>query len=97
MEKRGPKRSLASPIIRCAILIWTILCFLGTIYFILRYGILLQGLVATVVTLLFATIIWIFPFLGLALVYFYFTPTDRAPAVMFQDLLREGIRRSELA
>ena len=76
METKVLGRSRFSPIILYSILAWTI-CFIGTWFIILKYGILLKGLIAIVVTFLFAAIIWIIPFAGLVLFYLYVTPVER--------------------
>lgn len=96
METRLFSKSWFSPIIFYSILAWTIICFIGTWLIIFEYGILLDGFIATVVTLFFATIIWVIPFVGLVLSYLYVTPTEELSSyVMFKDLIRKGIRGSQ--
>lgn len=76
-------------------IVWTIICFIGTWVIILKYGILLQGLIAIVTTFFFAATIWVIPFTGLILLSLWVSPAeDSPPYVMFKDLIKKGMRRS---
>ncbi len=77
MEATGLGRSRFSPLIVYSIVVWTILCFMGTWFIILGYGILRGGLVATLVTFFFAAVIWAIPVAGLALLYLYAIPAKK--------------------
>ncbi len=77
MEATGIGRSRLSPLIVYSILVWTVLCIMGTWFIILGYGLLKGGLVATLVTFFFAAVIWVIPFAGLALLYLYAIPFNR--------------------
>lgn len=95
METRVFGKSWFSSIINHSILAWTIICFIGTWVIILKYGILLKGLIAIVVTFFFAAAIWAIPFAGLILLSLYATPPEEPlPFVMFKDMIRKGIRQS---
>ncbi len=74
METRVFDRQWFSPVILYSILVWTVICFIGTWLVILGYGILMNGLIATMVTFLFAAVIWIIPFVGLVFFYLYMIP-----------------------
>ncbi len=94
MESRVFSRSWFSPIISYAILSWTIICFIGTWFVILKYGILLEGVIAIVTTFFFAATLWMIPLTGLILLSLYVTPSEEStPFVMFKELMRRGIRR----
>jgi hypothetical protein len=67
MEKRVFRKSRFSQVISYLILSWTILCFIGTWFVILNYGILLNGFIAVMTTFFFAAVIWVIPFAGLVL------------------------------
>lgn len=69
METRFFNKSLLSSIIFSSILVWTMICFMGTLLIILEYEILTMGLIATVVTFFFATVAWAIPIAVLALFY----------------------------
>jgi hypothetical protein len=71
MESRLLTKNLLSPILFYTILAWTALCVMGTWFIILKYGIILKGLIAAVTTLFFGTVIWAIPFSGLVLFYLY--------------------------
>lgn len=99
METTVLSRSRFSPIAYYSIPAWTLLCFLGTWYIILEYGILRNGFVGVVVTFLFATVIWAIPFSALVLFYLYLTPSENPPAprILFKDLIRKGMSQMEEA
>ena len=94
METRVFSRRWFSPIISYSILSWTIICFIGTWFVILKYGILLEGLIAIMTTFFFAATLWIIPLMGLVLLSLYVTPSKESPpSVMFKELIRKGMRR----
>ena len=67
-----------SPIAYYSPMVWTMICFVGTSYIILMYGILSKGLIALAVTLFFAGAIWAIPFSLLVLFSLYLTPEERS-------------------
>jgi len=94
METRAFSKGWFSPIIFYSILSWTIICFIGTWFVILKYGILLEGLIAIMTTFFFAATLWIIPLMGLVLLSLYVTPSKESPpSVMFKELIRKGTRR----
>ena len=94
METRAFSKHWFSPIISYSILSWTIICFIGTWFVILKYGILLEGLIAIMTTFFFAATLWIIPLMGLVLLSLYVTPSKESPpSVMFKELIRKGTRR----
>jgi hypothetical protein len=96
METRVFSKGWFSPIISYSILSWTIICFLGTWFVILKYGILLEGLIAIMTTFFFAATLWIIPLTGLILLSLYVTPSEESPpSVMFKELIRKGTRKVE--
>ena len=78
METRVLRRNWFSSIISYSILSWTILCFVGTWFIILKYGILLDGFIAVVITFLFAATIWVIPLTGLILLSLFVTPSEES-------------------
>jgi hypothetical protein len=95
METRVLRKNWFSPIISYSILCWTILCFVGTWFVILRYGILLEGLIAVVITFFFAATAWVIPLTGLILLSLFVTPSEESrPFVMFKDLIQKAMGRS---
>ena len=95
METRVFSKSWFSSIIDYSILAWSIVCFIGTWFIILKYGILLKGLIAMGVTFFFAAAIWAIPFAGLILLSLCITPPDEPlPSVMFKDMIKKGMRQS---
>ena len=95
METRVFSKSWFSPIISYSILSWTMICFIGTWFVILRYGILLEGLIAIMTTFFFAAALWFIPLAGLILLSLYVTPSEESPpTVMFKELIRKGVRRN---
>ena len=77
MESRLLTKSFLSPIVFYTILAWTALCTIGTWFIILKYGILMDGFIATVTTLFFGTVIWAIPFSGLVLFYLSIKPMGK--------------------
>ena len=77
MESRLLTKSFLSPIVFYTILAWTALCTIGTWFIILKYGILMNGFIATVTTLFFGTVIWAIPFSVLVLFYLYIKPVGK--------------------
>jgi len=95
METRVFSKSWFSPIISYSILSWTIICFIGTWFVILKYGILLEGLIAIMTTFFFAATLWVIPLTGFILLSLYVTPSKESPpSVMFKELIRKGMTRS---
>jgi len=94
METKAFSKSWFSSIISYSMLAWTILCVIGTWFIILKYGILLKGLIAIVTTFFFTAIIWVIPLTGLILLSLYVTPPEESrPSVRFKELLRKGMMR----
>ncbi len=90
MGTRGFTKSWFSPVISYSILAWTIICFLGTWFVILKYGILLQGLIAVMTTFFFAATLWVIPLTGLILLSLYVTPSRKTPpSALFNGLIRK--------
>ena len=74
-------------------LFWTITCFIGTWFTIIKYEILFEGFIAVVITFLFAVCIWVIPLGGLILLSLYVSSAEeRPPAVMFKDLIKTGMK-----
>jgi hypothetical protein len=95
METRAFSKDWFSSIISYSILSWTIICFVGTWFVILKHGILLEGLIAVMTTFFFAATLWVIPLTGLILLSLYVTPSKGSPpSVMFKELIRKGTRSS---
>ncbi len=95
MGQRLLSRDWVSTAVHYATLAWTIFCIIGTWFIILKYGSLLKGLFAVLLTFFFATFIWVIPFTGLILLSLFVTPSEEAsPSVMFKDLIKRGMKRS---
>ncbi len=91
MGTRVFSKSWFSPVISYSILSWTIICFIGTWFVILKYGILLEGLIAMMTTFFFAATLWIIPLTGLILLSLYVTPSKKPPpSVTSEELIRKG-------
>jgi hypothetical protein len=74
---------------------WTILCVVGTWFVILKYGILLEGLIAIVTTFFFAAILWVIPLTVLILLSLWASPEETPPSyVMFKELIKRGMKKS---
>lgn len=78
METRTFKKEWVSQMISYSILSWTMVCFIGTWFIILNYGILLNGLIAIMTTFFFAAVIWVVPFMGLVLLSLWAVPTGES-------------------
>lgn len=96
MEPRPLTRSLLSPILFYTILVWTAFCTIGTWFVILKYGIILNGLIAVITTLFFGIVIWAIPFSGLVLLYLSIIPSaqqtpemrmERTESLAFDEIL----------
>ena len=81
MEKRTFRKSWFSQVISYSILSWTIICFVGTWFVILNYGILLNGLIAIMTTFFFAAVIWVIPLIGLVLLSLWAVPSRESTLV----------------
>jgi hypothetical protein len=78
METRAFSKDWFSSIISYSIIFWTIICFIGTWFVILKHGILLEGLIAVMTTFFFAATLWVIPLTGLILLSLYVTPSEAA-------------------
>lgn len=78
MEARAFRKSRFWQVISYSVLFWTIICFIGTWFVILNYGILPEGLIAVITTFIFAGVIWIVPVSGLILFSMLFDPTQNS-------------------
>ena len=96
METGVFSKSWFSSVILYSMLAWTIICFIGTWFVILKYRILFEELITIVVTFFFAVAIWGIPLIvGLILLSDYLTPPEESPPyVMFRELIKRGMRRS---
>ncbi len=84
-----------STVVHYSTLAWTIFCVIGTWFVILKYGIILKGLLAVILTFFFAAFIWAVPFTILIVISFFVTPSEEPPpSVPFKDLIKRGMRRS---
>ncbi len=98
MGEKGVDKGRYSSIILYSILAWTIICFLGTWFVILSYGIFLKGLIATAVTLFFGVAIWAVPLTAMLISDLCLAPPEKSPpSVMFKDLIRKGMREAKEA
>ena len=94
METRVFSKSWFSLIISYSMLAWTIICVIGTWFVILKYGILLEGLIAIVTTFFFASTIWMIPLTGLILLSLWVSPAETPPTYFtFKELIKKGMRR----
>lgn len=95
MRTRLFSNSRLSTLVHFLMLFWTVTCFIGTWFIIIKYKILFEGFIAIVMTFFFAAIIWMVPLTGLILLSLYVSPTEEpTPYVMFKDLIRKGVRDS---
>ncbi len=95
MGKTLVSRNFFSPIVHFSTVVWTLLCIVGTWFVILKYGILLNGLIAVALTFVFAALIWAGPFLVLLILSLYVEPADaRGPVTSFQELIRRGLKET---
>jgi len=94
MEAKTFSKSWFSSIVYYSILAWTAICFAGTWFVIIKYGILRGGLAAIVMTFFFGTIVWAIPSVGLILLSLYVTPSEEnPPSVRFVELIKRGMKR----
>jgi hypothetical protein len=97
MGNRVLSKSWLSAIIPYSMLVWTIICFIGTWFIIIKYDILFEGFIAMVMTFFFAATIWLIPLGGLILLSLYVSPEEELlPFVTFKDLIRKGIKKSSV-
>jgi hypothetical protein len=95
MGMRWFSKIWVSTIVHYLTLAWTIFCIIGTWFIILRYGIILKGLFAVILTFFFAVFIWAIPFAVLIVVSLFVAPPEKAPrSVPFIELIKKGMRRS---
>ncbi|MFB3884761.1 MAG: hypothetical protein ACE144_06005 [Thermodesulfobacteriota bacterium] len=95
MEAKGCWKSGFASIIDYSMVVWSIICFIGTWFFILEYGILLKGLFALGMTFFLAFVIWAIVLAVLILLSLLTTPSEEAaPSILFKDLIRRGMRQS---
>jgi len=95
METRVISKSRLSTIIHYSMLIWTIVCFIGTWVVILTYGILKKGLIGLMLTFFIAAAFWVIPLVGLIVLSLSVTPAEEPlQFVKFKDLIRKGMRGS---
>lgn len=78
METRTFRKGWFSQVISYSILFWTTICFIGTWFVILNYGILLEGLIAVMTTFFFAAVIWVVPLMGLILLSLWVAPAEES-------------------
>ncbi len=78
METRAFRKSWFSQVISYSIISWTIICFIGTWFVIMNYGILLDGLIAVMTTFFFAAVIWVVPFMGLVFLSLWAAPAGES-------------------
>lgn len=77
-------------------LLWTLTCFIGTWFIIIKYEILFEGFIAMVMTFLFGLCIWVIPLGGLTILSLYVSPTEEGPQyVMFKDLIKRGMKNQK--
>ena len=95
METKLFSRIWFSTVVHYLSLAWTIFCIIGTWFVILRYGIILKGLFAVILTFFFAASIWMVPFAVLVVLSLFVAPPEEAPLpVPFKNLIKKGMRRS---
>ena len=69
-------RSRLSNLVHFLMLFWSLTCFIGTWFIIIKYEILFERFVALVMTFLFGALIWVIPLGGLVILSLYVTPPD---------------------
>lgn len=95
MEKRAFSRSWFSSVIDYSMLAWSIICFIGTWFIILKYGIVLEGMFAVGMAFFFAFVFWAIILAVLILLSLFITPSEEpSPSIMFEELIRRGLRQS---
>ncbi len=77
MEISPRLRNRLSSLARYSTVFWTPLCFILTGAFMLKYGILSKGPIATAMILFFAVALWSIPLMGLIIVSFYLGPPSK--------------------
>lgn len=88
-------RSRLATLVHFLMLFWSLTCFIGTWFIIIKYKILFEGFVALATTFLFGAFVWVIPLGGLTILSLYVTPTDPPPSyVMFKELIKKGVRES---
>lgn len=86
-------RSRLSTLVHFLMLFWSLTCFIGTWFIIIKYKILFAGFAALAMTFLFGAFIWVIPLGALLIVSLYVSPTEEEPHyVMFKDLIKKGMR-----
>jgi hypothetical protein len=89
-------RSRLSNLVHFLMLFWSLTCFIGTWFIIIKYRILFEGFVALATTFLFGAFVWVIPLGGLIIVSLYVSPTEEEPHyVMFEDLIKKGMRNQK--
>ncbi len=97
-EEKLFSRRWFSSILSYLVLIWSLVCLLAVPFIILQYEIFKGGLIAMIVTLFFAAVIWAVPFSALVILQLYLNPAENGvPRVMFRDLIRKGMREMKEA
>lgn len=95
MENSQTKERRLPSIIHYSMIGWTLVCFLGIWFIILKYGIVMGGLIAIVVTLFFAAAIWMIPLIGLIVLSLYVAPSEEPPpSIPFKELIKRGLKKS---
>jgi len=93
MDAKLLSRSRLSTLVYFLMLFWSVTCFVGTWFIIIKYRILFNGFAALVMTFLFGALIWVVPLGGLVILSLYVTPTEGPPSyVMFKELVKKGVR-----
>ena len=83
--------------IHLLMLFWTVTCFIGTWFIIIKYEILFKGFVALATTFLFGAWIWVIPLGGLIIVSMFVSPKEEEHRyVMFKDLIKKGMTIREV-
>ncbi len=85
--------SQLSTVIYFLMLFWTITCFIGTWFIIIKYEILFEGFFAMVMTFFFGAFIWMIPLGGLIILSLFVSPKEEEPQyVTFKDLIKRGMK-----
>jgi hypothetical protein len=86
-------RSRLSALVHFLMLFWSLTCFIGTWFIIIKYKILFEGFAALAMTFLFGAFIWVVPLGGLIIMSLYVSPAEEEPHyAMFKDLIKKGMR-----
>ena len=95
MDTKFFSRSGLSTLVHFLMLSWSLTCFIGTWFIIIKYEILFKGFAALTMTFLFGAFVWVIPLGGLTILSLYVTPTENPPSyVMFKELIKKGVRES---